>query len=524
MEKRVKTLSVFTILLLVALAGRLYYIQIVCHPALSEGAKDQQVIHVQSENERGTIYDRNLVKLTDTCNTYYYLINRENCTVGLERIMKSIDAELAGTKGDDYLVYKTDHFNQAVNEKLRKEYDAYGFCRGSRYEDHQTAAHLIGYVSGENKSGAAGLEKQFQSRLASQDSSLSMIGSGTGEPFYGIGVKETREREQISPSSLITTIDSALQKKVEIIMEEEGITGAVVVLQTETGQVLSMASTPTFNPNALEEYLHSQSGELVNKAVQGQYPPGSVFKIVVAAAALESGMVSLDDTFDCDGSTEVNGVTLTCDGKEEGHGKVDFTQAFAKSCNCFFAQAAKTIGAETIIDMAQRLGLSEKVLEGFSEEETGRFPDQEERSYSGLSNLAIGQGSLLTTPLQIAAMTNVIANGGIDRPVSVVRSQNHEEAEGQRVLTNVTAAEVAEMMEKVCTEGTAADSNTHVAIAGKTGSAEAGNGTDGVVHGWFTGYFPAEDPEYTVTVIAEDGKTGSGSALPVFEKIVNYLY
>ena len=103
-------------------------------------------------------------------------------------------------------------------------------------------------------------------------------------------------------------------------------------------------------------------------------------------------------------------------------------------------------------------------------------------------------------------------------------SQQNEEDAGQRVLTEATATEVGEMMERVMVEGTAAGSQTHVTAAGKTGSAEAGGGNNETVHGWFTGYFPAENPEYTVTVIAENGKTGSSSALPVFEEIVNYLY
>lgn len=521
MGKRVRGLSVFTLLLLAALAGRLYYIQVICHEALTEGAEGQQRIHVQSKVERGTIYDRNFIRLTDACDTYYYLVRRDQCTVGLEKAMRAIDAELAGAKGEDYLVYRTSRFDRDVNDELKTRYHAYGFCHGRRYADKQMAAHLIGYLGGGEKMGQAGLEKQFQSRLASSSSGLSITGNGAGEPFYGIGVSQTWQRKSIAPSSLVTTIDSSLQKRVETVMEEENIRGAVVVLQVETGQVLAMASAPTFNPNELENYLRADAGELLNKAVQGQYPPGSVFKIVVAAAALESGAAP-KDTFHCSGSVQVNGVTMTC--PKDGHGDVDFSQAFARSCNCYFATLAQRIGAETIVEMAQRMGLGETVLEGLAEEEKGRFPEKRERAYSGLANLAIGQGSLLTTPLQIAAMTNIIATGGIERPVFVVRSEALEETAGERVMTETTAAEVAEMMEKVCTEGTASGGKTHVAVAGKTGSAEAGNDPSGVVHGWFTGYFPAENPQYTVSVIAEDGKTGSGSALPVFEKIVNFLY
>ena len=364
----------------------------------------------------------------------------------------------------------------------------------------------------------------FQDRLASSPAVVSMMGNGIGEPIKGIGITEQGTGDKVNPSALVTTVDANLQKKVEEILNDNDVSGAVVVLQVKTGQVMAMASSPVFDPNHLDSYLTSENGELINKAIQGLYPPGSVFKIVVAAAALESGSITMDDTFDCKGKVTINGVDLICEEKQDGHGTLDLGQAFAKSCNCYFAQLGKKTGSENIIEMARRMGLGKTTIAGFPDEEAGSFPDESEREYSGLSNLSIGQGSLLVTPIQIAKMTNIIANKGIDHNLSVIMSQQNEEDAGQRVLTEATATEVGEMMERVMVEGTAAGSQTHVTAAGKTGSAEAGGGNNETVHGWFTGYFPAENPEYTVTVIAENGKTGSSSALPVFEEIVNYLY
>lgn len=522
--KRAKCLAFLAVVLTAALVCRLYYIQVVCHDDLDAGAKAQQVIQVQSRNDRGSIYDRNMIRLTDNCLSYYYLIEKKKETVGLEKLLDRIDAEPAGAKGEDYVVYKTDNFDKDVNAQLIDDYGAYGFCGSSRYQSDQTAAHLIGYLTGKEKTGASGLEKMFQYRLASSPAMLTLTGDGIGAPVEGLGVSEKEARESISPSAVVTTLDAGIQKKVEEIMEEREVTGAVVVLETATGQVLAMASSPSFDPNRIEEYLNSAEGELINKATQGQYPPGSVFKIVVAAAALESGAVDEQKTYQCKGSTEVNGVQLVCDDHPDGHGIVDMEKAFALSCNGYFARLAKEIGSETIIDMAQRLGLGQTVIDGFPDEESGAFPSKEERVYSGLSNLAIGQGSLLATPVQIARMTNIIACGGIDREITVTMSDEKEQMTGKRVLTETTARRVGTMMEKVCEEGTASSAEFHVTAAGKTGSAESGEGEDYTVHGWFTGYFPAENPEYTVTVVAENGKTGSSSALPVFEEIVNYLY
>ncbi len=522
--KRIKGMTVISLIFLLALAGRLYYIQIVCGDALREGAQGQQVIQIQFQKDRGTIYDRNMIPLTDNCLSYYYLLPRSEDTADLEKLMKQIGGSVSGSKGEDYVVYKAERFNKEVNRKLTEEYGAYVFCSGSRYDDDQLAAHLIGYVSGSDKTGEAGLEKMFQYRLSTSPARLLMMGNGIGEPIRGIGVTRSEDRQTIEPSALVTTIDAALQARVEKIMQEKQVTGAVVIMQPGTGQILAMASTPTFNPNQMEQYLSSDQGELLNKAVQGQYPPGSVFKIVVAAAALESGKVALDETFDCSGSVEVNGVKLSCDDHPEGHGRVNFEEAFALSCNGFFAAAASKIGSETIIDMAERMGLGRAVIDGFPDEETGAFPTKEDRIYSGLSNLAVGQGSLLVTPVQIARMTNIVASGGIDYPVSVTMSKESQEAEGKRVMTQVTAMEVSQMMQRVFEAGTASGASLSVKAAGKTGSAESGNNGAYTVHGWFTGFFPADNPEYTVTVIAENGKTGSSSALPVFEEIVNSLY
>ncbi|MEE0515237.1 MAG: penicillin-binding transpeptidase domain-containing protein [Emergencia sp.] len=523
MRKRICFLGCLTAALLLALSGRLYYIQIVCGQALLSGAESQQEIKVQSRGSRGTIYDRNMVRLTDTGESLFYLIKNEENTEDAKKLLEQIGAEPAGHKGEDYIVYRAEDFHREISRKLAEEHGAYVFSAGSRYQDDQIAAHLIGYVSGADKTGEAGLEKMFQYRLASPSVRLLMRGSGTGELIKGIGLSEKKKQDALEPSGLVTTLDAGIQRKTEEILREKEISGAVVVLDTATGQVLAMASSPSFNPNSLESYLDSDGAELLNKAVQGQYPPGSVFKIAVAAAALESGKLTEETTFVCDGSITVNGVDLICDHHPKGHGKVNFEEAFAKSCNGFFAAAAAEIGSETIIEMAQRLGLGQTVIDGFCDEAAGVFPEKEDRVYSGLANLAVGQGSLLATPLQIARMTNIIAANGIDYPISVVMKDSGSIC-GKRVMTESTARRVKKMMAKVCESGTASSGTFSVQAAGKTGSAESADRGTYTVHGWFTGFFPADDPAYTVTVLAENGKTGSRSALPVFEEIVNYLY
>lgn len=519
-KKRSVILAILMAAMVAALCARLYYIQILCGDALSEGAEGQQAIQVYSRNQRGVIYDMNMTPLTDSCQCYYYLIEKTKADNQLRLLIEKYGCQEAGTMGEKYAVYKSEKFSRSLNQEMISRYGAYPFCCGTRYKVNQTAAHLIGYVDSDGI-GQSGLEKQYQYRLASPEAALKLTGDGAGQPVAGLGLHQESENNRLNPSALVTTIDKALQEKVEDILRGRGARGAVVVMDTASGQIRAMASTPAFDPNQLDGYLTSDQGELINKAVQGQYPPGSVFKIAVAAAALESGAADESFTFTCTGKTEVNGVEMICDSRKEGHGKVNMNQAFAYSCNCYFAQLAKKTGSENIVEMARRLGLGAAVLEGYPGEEAGCFPVEEDRMYSGLANLAVGQGNLLVTPLQIAQMTNIIACGGISHRPEVVMKQESLDNPGNRRVTRMTAEALAGMMKEVCLSGTGSGNAAHASIAGKTGSAEAGGD---IVHGWFTGYFPADHPRYTVTVFIENGKTGSGSALPVFEEIVNWLY
>lgn len=252
MRKRICFLGCLTAALLLALSGRLYYIQIVCGQALLSGAESQQEIKVQSRGSRGTIYDRNMVRLTDTGESLFYLIKNEENTEDAKKLLEQIGAEPAGHKGEDYIVYRAEDFHREISRKLAEEHGAYVFSAGSRYQDDQIAAHLIGYVSGADKTGEAGLEKMFQYRLASPSVRLLMRGSGTGELIKGIGLSEKKKQDALEPSGLVTTLDAGIQRKTEEILREKEISGAVVVLDTATGQVLAMASSRHLIPTALK--------------------------------------------------------------------------------------------------------------------------------------------------------------------------------------------------------------------------------------------------------------------------------
>lgn len=521
MKQRAVISIIAFMLCLCVLIGRLYYIQVICAAELTTGANRQQMIPVLHPYSRGTIFDRNMEKLTDDSCQYYYLVHRQNCTETFTRLMNLIEGEIAGTKGDDYLVYRAEVFQPTINFLLKENCQVYGFCVSSRYANEQVAAHLIGYLNTADGTGSSGLEKLYEERLRCDGANLHLVGDGIGQVIKGAGLVNT---EAVSASALVTTIDKNLQKQVENILAEKNLSGAVIVLETNSGQVLAMASSPTFNPNRLTEYLASDGSELVNKVTQGQYPPGSVFKIVVAAAALEDNPDLKRFQYTCKGKVVVNGVELICEGKKDGHGKQTLKEAFAHSCNCYFAKLAETIGSEKIFETAKIMGLGGRVLDDFPDEAEGSLPTYAERHFSGLSNFAVGQGSLLVTPLQICQMTNIIANKGVLLEPVLVMSSARSNRKTRIVVSTETAAELGEMMRLVMTEGTAASAKFDISVAGKTGSAETSVNGKAVVHGWFTGFFPADEPKYTVSVFIENGKTGSQSALPVFQEIVEYLY
>ncbi|MDF3003443.1 MAG: peptidoglycan glycosyltransferase, partial [Bacillota bacterium] len=276
--------------------------------------------------------------------------------------------------------------------------------------------------------------------------------------------------------------------------------------------------------------LDSSNEEFRNKVTQSLYPPGSIFKIIVAAAALESGVVTEDSQFFCKGYEEINGIRINC-SKEEGHGEINLRDAFAKSCNSAFIQIGQMTGAESIIEMAKAFGIGEKAFQDYVEEKTGTLPGEYDIQGAGIGNLSIGQGKLLITPAQATRVTSIIAAGGIDHGLSLIRGTTEngkttyeKKRPSKRVLSKQTADFIAEMMVDTVNYGTANNlTGAGIAIAGKTGSAEAASHGRMVVHGWFTGFFPVDDPEYVITVFVESGGSGRASAVPLFRQMAEYL-
>lgn len=519
MKRRILCIAVVVTLILSALAVRVYSIQVIQGPVYEVMARSQQRIALSGVDGRGEICDRHGEPLTGAKLECVYILRRDRMTGAVEGLLNEVEARERRTSNSKYRIFTTDTYRKEVSEKLRREHGAYILQIPQRYEEDQTAVYLLGYVRSADQVGMTGLEAAYDEYLSQRDKVIYGVADAANRILPGYGVQNTEEREV----RLITTLDKKLQEKVEDIVDrvDEGRTCAIIT-DVKTGDILVSATSPGFDPLLVEELLQSENEELLDIALKGMYPPGSVFKVVVALAALEEGLVSQETTFTCDGAEEFgeeDEVTVSCTAKE-GHGTLSLEEAFAHSCNCAFIQMGRAVGAEKILDMAQRLGFGREVLKGLDMEHPGNLPEKEETVGAGIANLSIGQGTLLVTPIQVAQMTQIVASGGLDTGLWLTELEPRQES--RRVISEPVAAEMLNMMRAVTEYGTAKRIKDWD-CGGKTGSAEGFLDGTPAVHAWFTGVVPANDPQFTVTVFVEGGGSGSKAAVPVFEQILNVL-
>lgn len=527
MVKNLQKIMLIIALMLAALICRLAYIQIAGAEELSAATRTQSLISLEGSNTRGIIYDRNGAALVADRKHYIYIIRENVFDRRAEHLLRNLDADEVSSDNRGYKVYSSEEYDKDTGKTLIREYSAYILQAAARYSDNQTAAHLIGYVNRKDSSGAAGLELMFDEQLSAFNRHIYAAADVKGNilPGRGLIVTSDNETDSYVKSGIMTTVDKELQNAVEDIIKEESRDCAVVVLDSGGG-IAAMACTPRFNPNDIASYLDGDGDELVNKAAQGEYAPGSVFKIVTAAAALENG-IGAEQCFTCDGAAEAGSLSIACEtGGETGHGQIGFEQAFAESCNSFFIKLAQQTGADEIVEMAEKLGLGAKTLDGYPQESAGHLMSESERYGDAIGNLAIGQGETLVTPLQIAAMTSIIASGGTDKGVHILME---DEPGSEQVISKKTAETIGKMMEMTVTDGTAAvldlkDEDGTPQAAVKTGTAEYADKDSVGTHAWITGYTPCSEPEYIITVFVEGGTSGAGSAGPVFQKIIEYLH
>ncbi len=386
----------------------------------------------------------------------------------------------------------------------------------------QPAVHLVGYLQ-ENR-GISGLQKGYDTLLTAPPTTVTYTKNGAGELLQGIPPTVNQDLS-VYEKGVVTTLWLTLQLAVEDVFPS-GKRGAVVISRVADGEMLAGASFPAFSPLEVTASFENTASPLINRMLSA-YNVGSVFKLVVAAAALEQG-ISPDFSYTCTGKI-MAGQEFSCH-KQEGHGVLAMDKALAVSCNPYFIHLAEKVGAKAITQMAISLGfgISTPLCEGVVGE-GGILPKADElNACAALANVAIGQGALLATPLHIQTLVAAVANGGVAFPLHLVLGIRNEKGEvthqkgkeGTRVMGLDTAETLQQMMQGVLTHGTGVKGYYEpLPGAGKTSTAQTGMvDTKGqsVTQAWFTGFLPANNPKYAVTILVEGGASGGGDAAPIF--------
>ena len=494
-SKRANMFVYICVALFILLVARLSYIVIQNGRTYETMARKQQIREITVKNIRADIYDRNGVKLTDVATEKLYLTQKGTLS------HKKIDSRFE------------------INTKKRNS---------------GMANHLIGYTSPDGR-GVCGIESEFDFVLKTKGKvQLSYMADATDSP---LGSYRLTTDKHETKAGVNLTIDARIQEVTLSVMKEHIKKGAAVVLDCKNFDVLAMVSLPDYDASAIESYKDSKNGEFLNRAVLG-YNAGSVFKIVTASAALEKNPLYIQRGFDCRGSYVLPDGSVFCCHKKDGHGMVSFNDAFALSCNCSYYLTASEVGGTDIINKAKDFGMGSELLNVNLQENPGNLPIKNEYTNGDVLNISIGQGEILVSPLQCAVMAATVANGGIRRDVNIVAGYTDDEGTAYdlkktmsyKVTEPQTASEISQMMRKCVLEGTAKSAADATAnIAGKTGSAETGwieNGTQ-LVHGWFAGFFPFENPRYAAVVFSEGGRSGAGSCVEPFVRIaekINEIY
>ncbi|HEY5707236.1 MAG TPA: penicillin-binding protein 2 [Terrimicrobiaceae bacterium] len=437
------------------------------------------------------------------------------------------------------------------------------------YPNGPLAGHIIGYTGREaplsvrpienndlifsDSQGREGLEQFFDNELRGQVGQLHVTYDAAGNKM-----SERIARPPVPGDNIITTLDEDLQRICENVLAKSCKRGAIVVIDPNNGEILAMASQPGFNPNefvpvvkkeVFDRYNNDEGDPLVPRAYRSAYPAGSTFKVFVGFAALETGKITPENHFDCPTAITIGDHTFK-NWKKKGAGSLNFAEALTQSCNTWFYQVALKIGAAPIIEYAQRLGLGKRTGIFLYAESEGNIPTDEYMlrihkrviKKGDVANMAIGQGDILITPLQMAQALSVIACAGKfhqTRLVKQVQSLDNKvvAAYPDRIREEIPVSPqidktLRRALQNVVYDGQGTGHSAQVKgvrVAGKTGTAQWGPENKQRTAAWFTGFVPVENPEYAFAALYEgepnDNSVHGGShAAPLVRKVFREVY
>lgn len=581
--KRSLVLAFVQFLLFLVIIGRLYYLQVYQADRYKTLADENRISTRLLIPPRGIIYDRNQELLASNQQNFQVSIVAEQTT----NVQETLDA-----------FKKIMPLNESEEEKIKKELKRKRSFVPIKIKDNLTweevsriqlnapslpgivideglsryypygekTTHLLGYVSSvsENdvkddpllevpgfKIGKAGIEKLYEKKLRGRGGNLKLEVNA-----FGRVMKEIEKNEGVLGERIDLTVDARLQTKAFDLLGEES--GAVVLMDVHSGEILAFVSTPSYDPNLMvtginnedwKALVNNERHPLTNKILAGQYSPGSTFKMIVALAGLESGIIKPDTRFFCAGKMFLGTHPFHC-WKHSGHGYLDVVQALQHSCDIFFYEAAQRIGIEKIADMSRRLGLGDKVGIGFDGEKSGLIPDKawkqkrfKEPWHPGETLISgIGQGYILTTPIQLVTMVARLVNGGYEVIPSLTKVSDEDQKNIKRINLSPTYLDIIKegMFNVVNVPGGTAYGSRFdyngMKMGGKTGTTQVRRISlkerqSGILkeselpwrlrnHALFVGYAPQNNPKYAVAVLVEHGGGGSSVAAPIGGKLL----
>lgn len=399
-----------------------------------------------------------------------------------------------------------------------------------RYSMKQPAQHIIGYLD-ENKHGVSGIEKAYDNILYSDGYTKVRVPiDAYGRTIAGSEIQI--EADTVKVGSLKLTIDLDIQNIVEHAIDECNIKeGCAIVLDINTGAIRAIASRPVYDTDRLSDSLNSKSSPFLDRSLS-EFAVGSIFKVAVAAAAIENGYE--DYIYECKGVCNIGGVNFSC-SSNKSHGKINMQKALEVSCNTYFINLGHKVGADLINEEASILGFGQSVnLCHNISTASGTIPtDEDLKNPAALANYSFGQGKFTATPFQIAQMISAVANNGkYYKPyiVDSITDKTNIKSEYMNkypiyAMKEETAQKLTKMMISVVNNGNASQAKPEkFDAAGKTATAQTGifdsNGNE-ICNTWFGGFFPADKPAYVAVIMKQKGISGSSDCAPAFKKIAD---
>lgn len=478
LSKSVRNIMVIFLFCFIGLISYIAYFQVFKGPDIANDSGNKRLWAKRNEVLRGTIYDRNGEAMTNSA--------------------------------------RVDKFNQS------REY-----IYGDLY------VHALGYI--DERFGITGLEDEYDSDLSKYNG----FSNGIRNIIKNFDLKsafENRDEEKVG-NGIVTTLDYNIQKAAYDAMGD--LKGAVVALNPKTGEILAMVSKPTYDPSNLAQVIEDansgidEESKLLNRAINGKYPPGSVFKTVTLAAALENNPDVVNETFHDTGKIVFPDGTSLSNYMNQVHGDLSLQMAYRVSSNFVFGSLAMDMGNAKLKEVSERFGFNSRINGAGVSIPESRFPTLKNEEVGNIAQSGIGQGSVLSTPIEMAIVAATVANDGVLMQPKLVNKIVDKDGNTVKELTNkalkegVISKDIATTIKEYM--GYLVSNNIYrwpafegTNAGGKTGTADymLEDGSEGVPHGWFISVAPLDNPEIAVAVIVEEGENGAGSAAYIASQVV----